>query len=203
MRELDHRQIGKEGERLTEKKLKWFRLFGHWGKLSTNVYVPKKDGQTTEIDAIYLTRKGIFVIESKNYSGWIYGDAHAPDWVATLPHGIKNVLYNPIWQNQGHIKWLRRCLRQKAQALDIDLDGVPYFSVIVFSERCTLKKISLEGRDVCVVKRNRLNAALRKIWKKHKNVLTKKEVRRLHRAIRPLAHASWITKVAHRAQGVR
>jgi hypothetical protein len=43
-------------------------------KLLTNVYLPKKDGSTTEIDLIMIDETGIYVFESKNYSGWIFGD---------------------------------------------------------------------------------------------------------------------------------
>lgn len=40
----------------------------------TNLYLPKEDGSTTEIDLIMLSETGILVFESKNYSGWIFGD---------------------------------------------------------------------------------------------------------------------------------
>lgn len=52
-----------------------YRIFATSEKLAkphhilTNLYIPRKDGTTTEIDLIYLSRHGIFVIESKNYSG--------------------------------------------------------------------------------------------------------------------------------------
>ena len=41
-------------------------------KLLTNIYVPKEDGKTTEIDIVMLNRTGIYVIENKNYGGWIF-----------------------------------------------------------------------------------------------------------------------------------
>lgn len=39
----------------------------------TNLYIPKPDGTTTEIDLVMLSTTGIYVFESKNYSGWIFG----------------------------------------------------------------------------------------------------------------------------------
>lgn len=63
---------GRYGEMLTAGKLHFLRLLGHKGKVLSNVYIPKEDGETSEIDVMFLTEKGIFVIESKNYSGWIF-----------------------------------------------------------------------------------------------------------------------------------
>ena len=70
---FDDEWVGKHGEKLTERELKLVRLFGRKGKTLRNVYVPKNNGETSEIDVLYITQKGIFVIESKNYSGWIIG----------------------------------------------------------------------------------------------------------------------------------
>lgn len=36
-------------------------------------YIPKGNGETTELDVILLHESGIYVMESKNYSGWIFG----------------------------------------------------------------------------------------------------------------------------------
>ena len=66
--------IGRYGEALTARELKLVDLFGRKGKILRNVYIPKDNGETSEIDVLYITQKGIFVIESKNYSGWIFGD---------------------------------------------------------------------------------------------------------------------------------
>lgn len=63
---------GRHGEKLTERKLNIVKLFGRNGKVLRNVYVPKSSGKTTEIDVIFITQKGIFVIESKNFFGWIF-----------------------------------------------------------------------------------------------------------------------------------
>ena len=43
-----------------------------------NLYIPKSNGETTELDVVLLHESGIYVFESKNYSGWIFeiGRAH-------------------------------------------------------------------------------------------------------------------------------
>lgn len=99
--------MGRRGEKLTERELKLVRFLGRDGKILRNVYIPKENGETSEIDVLYITQKGIFVIESKNYSGWVFGSEKNYQWTVSLSNGIKNKLYNPIKQNQTHIKWLQ------------------------------------------------------------------------------------------------
>ena len=41
------------------------------GKFLFNLYIPKNQNETTEIDIILICKKGIFVFESKNYRGLI------------------------------------------------------------------------------------------------------------------------------------
>ncbi|WP_061301142.1 nuclease-related domain-containing protein [Clostridium botulinum] len=77
-------------------------------KMLTNIYLPKGNGETTEIDLIYIHETGIYVIESKNYSGWIFGDEKNRYWTQTLKSGKKERFYNPIMQNKTHIKYLQK-----------------------------------------------------------------------------------------------
>ena len=92
---FDANWTGRHGEKLTERELKLVKLFGRKGRILRNVYVPKENGETSEIDVLFITQKGIFVIESKNYSGWIFGDEKAGYWTAMLPNKEKNRFYNP------------------------------------------------------------------------------------------------------------
>ncbi|MFC7686259.1 nuclease-related domain-containing protein [Ureibacillus sp. GCM10028918] len=110
-----------------------------------NIYIPNGKEQTTEVDLVFIHETGIYVIESKNYSGWIYGDEKSQKWMQTFPNGQKYPFYNPIKQNIGHIKAL--------QALLPSVEKEHYKSVIVFSERCELKKVSYEAKDTYVLKR--------------------------------------------------
>ena len=114
--------LGRHGEKLTEKELKWVNFFGRRGKTLRNLYIPKDNGDTSEIDVVYITQKGIFVFESKNYSGWIFGDEKGTYWTVMLPNRERNRFYNPIKQNRTHIKWLGAYVGPE----------VPLFSIIVF-----------------------------------------------------------------------
>ena len=52
--------IGAWGERKIVNRLGLINLFGKNGKILRNVYIPKEDGSTTEIDALYITTKALF-----------------------------------------------------------------------------------------------------------------------------------------------
>ena len=60
---------------------------------------------SSQIDHIVVSPYGIFVIETKGYKGWIYGGENAQYWTQNI-FGKKYQLYNPILQNQGHVKAL-------------------------------------------------------------------------------------------------
>lgn len=63
-------------------------------------------GNTTQIDHIVLSPFGIFVIETKNYKGWIFGNAKQKQWTQTI-YQRKHKFQNPIHQNYKHIKTLQ------------------------------------------------------------------------------------------------
>lgn len=84
---------GKYGEYLTYKELKFLEKQGC--KFLFNTYLDKGNGETTEIDVIAITPQGMFVFESKNYSGWIFGNERSKTWTQTLPQGrsSKKILF--------------------------------------------------------------------------------------------------------------
>lgn len=184
---FDAKWVGRRGEKLTERELNWVRLFGRRGKVLRNLYVPKPNGETSEIDVVFITQKGIFVIESKNYSGWIFGNEKDTYWTATLSNGMKNQFYSPIKQNQTHMRWLGQYLGE----------NIPLFSMIVFSERCELKKITVESPNVSVVKRDELYAEIREIWNHAEDCADAQQVGEIYKKLRPLIKVDKATKQKH------
>ena len=184
---FDAEWVGKRGEKLTERELKLVKFFGRDGKTLRNVYIPKDNGETSEIDVLYITQKGIFVFESKNYSGWVFGDEKSTYWTVMLPNREKNKLYNPIKQNQTHIKWLRNYLNR----------DIPLFSIIVFSERCELKKVTVESPDVFVIQRDGTYATVRKIWDRSPDVLSAEEVTAVYERLEALTNVDEAVKLTH------
>lgn len=74
--------------------------------LIKNVTLPIPGG-TTQIDHVLVSTKGIFVIETKHYSGWIFGNHKQQKWTQTI-YRKKNKFQNPLYQNHKHIKELER-----------------------------------------------------------------------------------------------
>lgn len=77
-----------------------------------------------QIDHIYICPMGVFVIETKNYTGQIYGNPSQPFWTQILNDGKeKNTFYNPLIQNESHVRQLKRLLG----------DDIPMESFVVFA----------------------------------------------------------------------
>lgn len=147
---LNYKDAGQFGEYSTEYALTNNNLDGEFIVLK-NIYVPSK-GKTTEIDLLMIHEKGIFVFESKNYSGWIFGDAEQLRWTQCLENGEKNHFYNPIRQNKTHILALAEYMNMPVSA---------FTSCIIFSERCSLKKVPPNSFEVMIVRRPNMLKELR------------------------------------------
>jgi len=125
--------LGAKGERELMWRLKWgLDMQGY--RMMQDVYLPLDDGTTTQIDAIVVSEAGIFVIEMKNYSGWVFGRIRDPKWTQSLcgkgRKAEKHSFQNPIRQNYRHICALSDCLGIEAK----------YFrSVVVFPDAGCLK----------------------------------------------------------------
>lgn len=177
---------GNSGEYLTFLELE--KLEGD-KRILTNLYLPGKDGKTTEIDLLMIHSTGIYVFESKNYSGWIFGDDKARYWTQSLNGGKKNKFFNPIWQNRGHISALSKVLGNGYE------DHL--FSYIVFSERCELKKSINELQGVVVLKRNRLLLKLRQDMSDRNAIFMKAEMDELEELLKTFTLADDVTKATH------
>lgn len=81
----------------------------------------------SQIDHLIITPYGIFVIETKNYQGTIYGGKERRTW---LVNG-KFKMMNPLTQNYGHIQAIKQFTDNKREH--------KFISLITFTKRCTLK----------------------------------------------------------------
>lgn len=96
------------GEMVLDKLLK-VKLDGAKYRILHNIMLPTDDGATTQIDHIVVSQWGIFVIETKTYSEWIFGDVKSAQW--TVSHfKRKDRFQNPLRQNYKHIATLSECL---------------------------------------------------------------------------------------------
>lgn len=98
-------------------------------RLFNDIILKTLDG-TTQIDHLIISPYGIFVIETKNLSGWIFGDPHQKKWTQSLKRGrwqfYKNTFQfqNPIHQNYKHVKAVQNFLK---------VDSKSIFNIVVFA----------------------------------------------------------------------
>lgn len=95
-----------------------------------DVTIPNDRAKTSQIDHIIVSVYGIFVIETKNYQGWIMGDERSEYWTQVI-YKRKEKLYNPIRQNYGHTMALKSLLA--------NYGDLPIIPIVSFSNRATLK----------------------------------------------------------------
>lgn len=96
--------------------------------LIKNVTLPTEDG-TTQIDHIIVSRYGVFVVETKNMKGWIFGNAKQRYWTQKIFKHAQR-FQNPLHQNYKHVKTV--------QAL-LGLSDHQVHSVVVFVGESTFK----------------------------------------------------------------
>lgn len=116
---------GRRGERRISLRL--FSLPSEY-HVFNDVHI-EVQGRSVQIDHIVASRYGIFVIETKNYTGWIYGNDNSEFWIKNM-YGNKYQFRNPLKQNYSHVKSLQALL------------GVPeskFIPIIVFLNGATLK----------------------------------------------------------------
>lgn len=93
-----------------------------------NVIVPAEDG-TTQIDHLLISRYGIFVVETKNMKGWIFGSENQATWTQSL-YKRRHTFQNPLRQNYRHVMCLAEYLK---------LDPSVFHSIVFFIGECTFK----------------------------------------------------------------
>lgn len=104
-----------------------------------NLVLHIEDGKTCQIDHIVINAGGIFVIETKNFSGTIYGRSEALNWTQYLSKGKKNEFYNPVRQNRTHIYYLNQQIKRK----------YPFHSIVCFVNG-DISKLDVE--EVCDIR---------------------------------------------------
>lgn len=111
-----------------------------------NMYLPVKN-DITEVDIIGLDRRGIFIIENKNYSGYVTPVLDGENWYVTYSQYMVE-LYSPVLQNRKHVEAVIELLTR--EGLDY---AIPYINpVVIFNEgvlrkRCYAGDEKILGRD--------------------------------------------------------
>ena len=121
---------GKMGEFAVSAHVKLYLDKDHYILLN-DCTLPDEQNQTTQIDHILLSPFGVFVIETKNYKGWIFGGERQKMWTQKI-YKKSFKFQNPLHQNYKHQKVLEAVLA------DI-VDPALIHSVVVFMPDCEFK----------------------------------------------------------------
>nr|WP_314865057.1 NERD domain-containing protein [uncultured Flavobacterium sp.] len=128
-----------------------------------NDIVLKKGTKTSQIDHIVISDFGIFVIETKNYKGWIVGNENSEYWTQVL-FKRKERIYNPIKQNLGHINALKNCLSSYS--------NINYIPIVVFLTKSEIKVNSTTD----VINSHQLIATIKKYYEINLTETQKEEI---------------------------
>ena len=176
--------LGDYGEFLTLKEIvKFSGYLNCYYKILRNIHI----GVHCEIDLVWIHATGIYVFESKNISGWVFGNEHDKQWCIALNGRTKRQFYNPIKQNNGHIYELKQILG----------NAYPYYSIIVFSERCELKEIPADTDSRIITKRNNLRFKLENKLSNKQNILSIAQIEAFYRKLLQYSYASNSIKQKH------
>lgn len=141
-----------------------------------NNLILANEGKTSQIDHIVINKRGMFVIETKNYSGEIYGSENQREWTQVLAYGnVKNKLYNPLKQNATHVYNIKKIIGK-----------IPVHSVVVFVQNNTHH---IEANNVIPL------SALRNTLQHGENILSIHQMKMAYDAL--LASKSEITNKEH------
>ena len=135
---------GKYSEKLVHKKM--LQLPDEYTIF--NDFLFESNGHSTQIDHIVVSPYGVFVIETKGYKGWILGGENSEYWTQVI-YKSKHQFYNPIKQNEGHVRFLRHLLK-----CSVDIPLIP---IVVFNNSAELK---VHVSNHIVVNRCNLNWAI-------------------------------------------
>ena len=92
-------------------------------KIINNYIIEEYEGDSHQIDHLVLNHNGLFVIETKNISGRVYGEDSQKTWTQVLAYGkVKNKVYSPVRQNETHVVGLKEFLPK----------DLPIYSCVVF-----------------------------------------------------------------------
>lgn len=114
-------KIGADGERSVQMVLSQLPRDDY--VVFNDIMLKDRSGHTFQIDHIVISCFGVFVIETKNYTGCIIGTDNDTDWLAYTYGGSPRIFYSPVAQNRSHMAKL-------AQVLNIPLNFIS--GIVVF-----------------------------------------------------------------------
>lgn len=141
---------------------------------------------TCQIDHLLISTSGIFVIETKNFSGWIHGAERSSQWTQTI-YRASYKFGNPVTQNWGHVASLRKLLS--------DFPDLHYSPIVVFSGSAELKNVYCQTP---VIYRHQLLETIKSVGRE--NSLSREQIPRIVERILANVLEGKASRKAHTAQ---
>lgn len=163
-----------------------YRLKSEKGRWLFNLYLPGREEQT-EIDALFICKRGVFLFESKNFKGRIYGRFDQRDWVQSIKteKGIRKLrFFNPMMQNSAHKHALWSVLGK----------DIPLYPMVVFGDEAQLYTDDLKAHPEELFTISKL---LKRVRSYPSTVLEEKEIEVLYSKLYPYTQVSSYEKYAH------
>ena len=144
---------------------------------------------TTQIDVIAISKKGIYIIESKDYSGIIKGKIKEKYWVQLFRNKRYTKFLNPVKQNERHVNAIKNNLKS------YNIDNKAFKSYIVFGNKC---KLDIEvTEDVKIIKQEALFYTMLQEINNSKDYLTDDEVNLISKKFKGHSNISDTEKIKH------
>lgn len=143
----------KKGEEGEDQVAEYLKYIGTDFIVLRNVNLPRTNNKPVQIDYLCVSKKGIFVIEVKNWLGEITGKYEDETWHSQI-YDIINDQKNPIKQNEWHIDVLRRFIKQ----------NMTYYSMVVFTDRAEIGRLDKVQNKTHIIKANQLNSKIHSIY---------------------------------------
>ncbi|MBE9586482.1 NERD domain-containing protein [Mucilaginibacter sp. JRF] len=169
--------LGWIGEKKTAFHL-WLNLDSRVYRKVHNVIVPAQNG-TAQIDHLIVSPFGLFIVETKNLKGWIFGSVNQPRWTQVI-FGYKFYFQNPIHQTFRQKKVLSEYL---------EVNEVKVNTLIYFNGDCKFKTL---------LPSNVVNKGLARCIKGNQEiVLNEADIISILQKIKVLKHNSLLTTKNH------
>lgn len=162
---INDKEKGKLGEKIVASELE--KINGD--KKILNDIMINDQGKSRQIDHIAITEYGVFVIETKNYAGSIYGNEKSYEWKQYLRRKEFKML-NPVHQNYAHYQIVKKAIYDESIYVE---------PIVVFTDRCklmvnTTSKVTYSSMLVSYINNKPKVLSKEKIDEIYKNIIEEK-----------------------------
>lgn len=165
-------------------------------KIFHDVYLEVGKNKTTQIDFVIVHEVGLIVVETKNWFGKIIGAKNDKNWIQSA-NKVRNIKhYNPIVQNENHIKNLKKIIGlENLNNYNISEENI--YSIIAFGNDSDISDININESNLKIVNLKEISNCLNNIVQSSKSVLEENHIEELNKLLEPMTNVDDMTKINH------